>query len=374
MSVINQMLKDLDQRQGKRGTSQQQKPIGEVKKLTKKNLVITSLVSIAITLTALFTWQLYQELILLKAQNRAAQQGQLLGATPTQKRQDYLSSAVNIDEKNNSENLQGSKAKKAEFVETNNNMNGTPSNKVLTKTSLSKASLTHNSSNNSSLVAASADNKANNNSRQPNNLAQKKAPSLTISRVQLSPEVLAQQKFIKAEQAIALNNITGAEQLFEDILLIFPEHQSARKQLAALWYGRQLYQPAINLLSQGLLLAPENTEYRFMQARIYVVLDQQQNAFDSLMVLASTPEIKYQSLLASTAQKLKQYQFTIDAYTLLTRLDPRSGRWWLGLALAFDSDGQFTQAVDNYRHAVTLANLSEGARQFSRQRLEQLGE
>jgi MSHA biogenesis protein MshN len=92
------------------------------------------------------------------------------------------------------------------------------------------------------------------------------------------------------------------------------------------------------------------------------------------MVLSTTPDIEYQSLLASTGQKLKQYQPTIDAYTLLTRLDPDAGRWWLGLAVAFDSDGQFTQAVDTYRHAVTLANLSESARQFSRQRLEQLGE
>lgn len=71
MSVINQMLKDLDQRQARRGASQQQQTVGEVKRSTKKILILTSLVSIAITLTALFTWQLYQEVKLLKAQKSA---------------------------------------------------------------------------------------------------------------------------------------------------------------------------------------------------------------------------------------------------------------------------------------------------------------
>jgi MSHA biogenesis protein MshN len=362
VSVINQMLKDLDQRQARRGASQQQQTVGEVKKSTKKILILTSLVSIAITLTALFTWQLYQEVKLLKAQKSAAQKAQLLSSSATEKGQQNQSVAANNDVFNDSQNTAAYKANKANVVNTENNITESTSNKDSTTNPSSI------SANSSALAAASTNPKAD------NNLTQKTAPSLTISRVQLSPEALAQQKFIKAEQAIARNDITGAEHLFEDILLIFPKHQSARKQLAALWYGRQLYQPAVNLLSQGIVFEPENSEYRFMQGRIYLALDQHQNAFDSLMVLSTTPDIEYQKLLASTAQKLKQYQPTIDAYTLLTRLDPAAGRWWLGLAVAYDSDGQFTQAVDTYRHAVTLANLSESARQFSRQRLEQLGE
>jgi MSHA biogenesis protein MshN len=356
------MLKDLDQRQARRGASQQQQTVGEVKKSTKKILILTSLVSIAITLTALFTWQLYQEVKLLKAQKSAAQKAQLLSSSATEKGQQNQSVAANNDVFNDSQNTAAYKANKANVVNTENNITESTSNKGST------TNPSNISANSSALAAASVNPKAG------YNLTQKTAPSLTISRVQLSPEALAQQKFIKAEQAIARNDITGAEHLFEDILLIFPKHQSARKQLAALWYGRKLYQPAVNLLSQGIVFEPENSEYRFMQARIYLAQNQQQNAFDSLMVLSTTPDIEYQSLLASTGQKLKQYQPTIDAYTLLTRLDPDAGRWWLGLAVAFDSDGQFTQAVDTYRHAVTLANLSESARQFSRQRLEQLGE
>jgi MSHA biogenesis protein MshN len=127
------------------------------------------------------------------------------------------------------------------------------------------------------------------------------------------------------------------------------------------------------LLSQGIAITPTNSEYRLMKARIYIALNQQQRALDTLLELANTNEVEYQGLLATTAQQLKHYQHTIDAYNQLTQLQPSVGRWWLGLAVAYDSDGQFIEAAGTYRRAIALANLSESARQFSRQRLEQLG-
>ena len=94
-------------------------------------------------------------------------------------------------------------------------------------------------------------------------------PSLTISRRKMSPQELAKQKFTQAEQAVLSDNINQAEQLLEEILLLEPNHKAARKQLAALWFGRQSYQAALNLLSQGIALSPQDSEYHLMQARIY---------------------------------------------------------------------------------------------------------
>jgi sensor c-di-GMP phosphodiesterase-like protein len=156
------MLKDLDQRQARRGASQQQQTVGEVKKSTKKILILTSLVSIAITLTALFTWQLYQEVKLLKAQKSAAQQAQLLSSTAKEKRQQNQSVATNNDVFNDSQNTAAYKANKANVVKTENNITESTSNKDSTTNPSSI------SANSSALAAASTNPKADNNLTQKN--------------------------------------------------------------------------------------------------------------------------------------------------------------------------------------------------------------
>lgn len=199
-------------------------------------------------------------------------------------------------------------------------------------------------------------------------------PSLTISRKQLTPTQLTAKKVAQAEQALSQNNIRKAEQLFEDVLLITPTHKAARKQLAALWFGKQSYQPALNLLSQGLALTPNDIEFRLMKARIYL---KQGRAALALDVLAQRPEvstIEYQSLLATTAQQLNQFEVAEQAYLILTTLSPNMGRWWLGLAIAQDSQSRFNEAKVNYKNAIIQQDLSNNTAQFAKNRILELGE
>lgn len=198
--------------------------------------------------------------------------------------------------------------------------------------------------------------------------------TLTISRKQLTPEELASKKIAQAEQAIANKDIKKAEQLFEDVLLVVPSHKSARKQLAALWFGKQSYQAALNLLSRGLALDSQDQEFRLMKARIYLNQGQAQSALDTLKVLDNIRLIEYQSLLASTAQQLGEFSSAEKAYNILTELAPSIGRWWLGLAIAQDSQSQFSQAKINYQIALKQQDLSSETAQFAQNRILELGE
>jgi len=198
--------------------------------------------------------------------------------------------------------------------------------------------------------------------------------SLSISRRQMSPQDLAQQKYSRAEQAILDEKIIQAEQLFEEILLLQPNHKAARKQLAALWFGRQSYQPALNLLSQGIALTPQDSEYRLMKARIYLNQGQTERALQTLLVLADYPNIEYQALLANTAQQQGQFVSAIMAYQQLVNLQGIKGRWWLGLAIAFDSNSQFLKAAQAYQMAISQQNLSPSSAEFAQKRLVELGE
>jgi len=205
-------------------------------------------------------------------------------------------------------------------------------------------------------------------------VAPEKPATLSITRRQLSPEQLSAKKMKQAETAMLNNDLTKAEHLFEDVLLILPSQQEARKQLAALWFGRKSYQPALNVLAQGIALTPNNSELRLMQARIYLKQKRVESAFRVLQQLATSSSVEYQSLLASVAQQLGQTDAAILAYKTLTQLQPHIGRWWLGLAISYDGNSQFTLATQAYESALTQNNLSTSSTQFAQQRIVQLGE
>ena len=197
---------------------------------------------------------------------------------------------------------------------------------------------------------------------------------ISVSRRQLTSSELIAQKLARAEKSITNNDIIKAEQLFEDILIIDPNQKQARKKLAALWFGRQAYQQAVNLLSQGIAIDKFDSEMRLMKAQIQLKQGQETAAYNTLKPLASIEQKEYQVMLANIAQKIEQYPSAIMAYQVLIKMQPDSGRWYLGLAIVYDKNSQFSLAVNAYALALTKADLSASSVKFAKQRMQALGE
>jgi MSHA biogenesis protein MshN len=197
---------------------------------------------------------------------------------------------------------------------------------------------------------------------------------MSVSRRQLTSSELIAQKLARAEKSITNNNIVNAEQLFEEILIIDPRQKQARKKLAALWFGRQSYQQAVNLLSQGIAFDKLDSEMRLMKAQIQLKQGQQIAAYNTLKPLASLEQEEYQVMLANIAQQIEQYPSAIMAYQVLINMQPESGRWHLGLAIVYDKNSQFSLAVNAYALALTKADLLVSSVKFAKQRMQALGE
>jgi MSHA biogenesis protein MshN len=218
--------------------------------------------------------------------------------------------------------------------------------------------------------------KAKNETASVSNIDKSKS-GMSITRHQLAPETLAKQKMSRAKEALANNQITKAETLFEDVLLILPTHKDARKQLAALWFGRQSYQAANNLLAQGIYLDPIDKSLRQLNAQVFIKQNNHQAAFDTLKTLPRlehTTDIKYLTILAAEAQVSKNFSAASKVYTKLSQLRPNEGRWALGIAIAYDSNSEFLLAKKMYQQAYHQQNLSISAKQFIKNRLKELGE
>ena len=197
---------------------------------------------------------------------------------------------------------------------------------------------------------------------------------MSVSRRHLTSEELVAQKLVRAEKALKLNDIIKTEQLFEEVLIIDPHHKQARKKLAALWFGRKSYQQATNLLAQGISLDKNDAELRLLKARIHLQQGQLKAAYNTLKALPTIEQQEYQVMLANVSQQIEQYESAIQAYKVLIDMQAYSGRWHLGLAIVYDKNSQFSLAVTEYAIALTKSDLSVASAEFAQQRMQALGE
>lgn len=387
MSVINQMLKDLDKRQNEQQEGANLAMTVPAKISSSKLMLIIVAIIIIVNVIGIFGWQLYSENQQLRSQVQQESVALTTEKYRAETKVNKVISSKGLLTKDRALAL-ASTAINPALEDNDARLNSTQSSAVIVgaqeKNALAKArvKMTENENLRTKVteknIAADSTVKVEvakqvTQPEQVNRVEQTK-PSLTISRSQLSPKALAENKITQAEQAMERHDLAKAESLFEEVLLIVPEHETARKQLAALWYGKRYYQDAINLLSQGIALAPQGEEMRLMSARIYYEQGQARQAYNILSPVKQSTSTELQALLANTATELNEHDNAIMAYQNLIALEPDMGRWWLGMAVSLDSLGKFVLARDAYKQALARNNLSSSAMQFARQRLIELGE
>ena len=384
MSVINQMLKDLDKRQYEQAQGRTNAPQVVISENSGNKWLLVGLVISLIVALAIIGWQYTKfserstEQVLLSKPTEQAQQTLAAQSKTTPEESDFKSAKpVN----HNTQVLN-----KGVTVASDANESQNQPNYVKTSSNSLAPELAPESISAQSQRAKTPVNKEQTQQFNTNNTAQlteavrneaaiiEPESKLSISRKQLSAKELVAVKLKQAQQAIEQQQIEKAEALFEEVLLVDEMQHQARKQLAALWFGRQDYNAAVNLLSQGLAIDSNNADFRLMMARIYLGQGFNQQAFDVLTQANANNNVEYQIMLASVAQQLNAYPSAQQAYQRLTQLAPNVGRWWLGLAVAFDSDGKFEQAIESYQKALQQSDLSLSSIEFIKSRLNELGE
>ncbi len=380
------MLKDLDQRQ--HGQPQQADDVAQAIQTTKqpKTWLIIA-VTIISTLFIIFSVYLYQQNQQLNASLASKKSAEKVLLSKKLKK----NTTSQVNEKNNTAAVKQSPIVPSEnIVQSENNAKITADVSSLPQVEITKDTALNNASKNKvakvtvkTRLAEKSENIHSDMEKTITKAITKESgvakantikPSISVSRRKVSAEHLAKQKMQQAEDAVNNNELAKAETLLEDVLVLTPNNKAARKQLAALWFGRKSYQSALNLLSQGIALAPQESEFRLMQARIYLTQGQSQKAYQVLQEFEQSDDVEYLLTLANIAQQLAQYPQAIAAYRKLATLQPSEGRWWLGLAVAYDSDKQYLLASNAYRAAIAQGKLSNASLKFAKKRLAELGE
>lgn len=156
------------------------------------------------------------------------------------------------------------------------------------------------------------------------------------------------------------------------------EHSSAQswQELVRVWVqaGEILF--AMDVATRGCEAYPDDIGLRVYRARLIV----ESGDYDSALTVLQTglvPQVEvssdYYALLASVLQQKSRFSEAGEQYALLTTSYPQRGDWWIGRAICADQIGSSKQAMAYYQQAITCRNLNSQLKQFALQQLTRLG-
>lgn len=175
----------------------------------------------------------------------------------------------------------------------------------------------------------------------------------------------------QADRAVSLSM---RKEIYNDMLALEPLNLQTRDQLLGLMLKTSPPAELENFLNESLLLFPKHLAFVTSLARLQLQQKRLAAATQTLLraETAGENEPAYLSLLASTYQQQNRFQEAAPLYQTLTQLQPERAEHWLGLGICADNLQQPATALQAYQKALELRSLNGEVILYIQQRLEAL--
>ncbi|PAJ75989.1 hypothetical protein CJF42_01755 [Pseudoalteromonas sp. NBT06-2] len=190
----------------------------------------------------------------------------------------------------------------------------------------------------------------------------------------ISTRARAENWFVQGKEAFQFGLIEDAISALDKALILMPLHIEARSLLTAAYYGREQTQEAESILRHGLTLNPDVMRWRILLAKILV----EQGSYQSVAPVLSkryevSANVDFWILKGTASQQLGEHKVAKHCFSKLTQLEPSEAKWWLALAASNDALGHLHNAKRFYLTAIELGGLSPNAHNHAKKRLEKIG-
>lgn len=177
-----------------------------------------------------------------------------------------------------------------------------------------------------------------------------------------------------ALQAIESGDDQRAIDLLEALLERFPASISARESLVAIYLSQDRLVEAKDNLNSGLTLQPTSLVLSTMKARL---LFEEDDAASALKILERfNPDIHaepdFYGLRAAVLQALGRMNEAGSLYKTLVEIEPSNGQYWLGYGLALEEQHAKQQAIVAYRNATESYDIEPAVRAYAENSLKTL--
>lgn len=183
----------------------------------------------------------------------------------------------------------------------------------------------------------------------------------------LNPREQAERLYRSAVKQVAQGHEQDGITTLRAALTDDPDHLPARQLLIKQSLDRHDYDLAQQALVEGLRRFPGQSGWAMLLSRLKV---DRGDVLGALAVLETHEAFAagaadYQGAMAAMLQRLNRPGEAEARYLKATQSDSANGRWWLGLAMAREAQGKVNEAREAFRSALAAKGLSAELRAFA---------
>lgn len=216
---------------------------------------------------------------------------------------------------------------------------------------------------NKSLTQAGAQASANNSSN-----------SQTVMIKEVSAQQRAEGEYRQATVYQQQGRQNEALQALEAALKSDPLHSAARQLKISLLLEAKRHEEAIRELKQGLLVEPSQLNFSMILARLLVERAKLNDAIEVLQKNQGLAQDRpdYLAFLAALQQKTGHHKEAVQLYRQALKKHSQNGVWWMGLGISLQADGMNQEAIEAFKQAKMQGGISAELQAFIEQKIEVL--
>lgn len=191
---------------------------------------------------------------------------------------------------------------------------------------------------------------------------------------EISPQQKAEGEYRQASVYQQQGRTSEAILAFEQVLKLDATHAPARQALISLFLENNRQDEAMRELRSGLLIDANQVNFAMILARLQVERAKVNEAIDTLQrsLGAAQDRADYLSFLAALKQKLGLHKEAIALYRQALQKHGQNGVWWMGLGISLQAEGQNQGAIDAFKQSKTQSGLSAELHAYVDQKINQL--
>jgi MSHA biogenesis protein MshN len=191
---------------------------------------------------------------------------------------------------------------------------------------------------------------------------------------QNSAEQQAENEFRNAYQLMRQGLNSEALSGFEAALKLNVRHEQARQNMVSILLEKKRNAEAELALEEGLSLNVRQFNFAMLLARLQVERNALPAALDTLLRTLPYAETQpnYQSFVAALMQRQNRHKEAISYYQKALQLKPNLGVWLMGLGISLRAEQRKEEARSAFKQALDTNTLNTELQSFVNQQLKEL--
>jgi len=195
---------------------------------------------------------------------------------------------------------------------------------------------------------------------------------------EITPAQQAENQYRKALELMQQGRMTRAMESLAQALQLDSSHNAARQTLAGLLVDTQRFAEAEHRLQEGLNRLdpdqPGQPGLAMMLARLQVERGNTRAGLETLQrsLPDAVEQADYQAFLAALLQREGRHGEAIEHYLQAIGKVPQSGIWLMGIGISLQAENRMQDAQEAFKHAKASNTLSPELVAFVEQRLKQI--